>query len=936
MTTQIIRFVALAAMMLFSLSALAQRDNDPHVHGGGKEFKNNREVISPLTLQRPIYECADTVVVSGYIPHAKIEIFIASRPDPVGGGPAEMAFSQTITVSAPFVKGQVVTAVQTFDGVPSRPSNAVTVTSYKDDFPDGLPQSRLAAPCLDCGRSVGIADVIPGAWWKVFAEDPAAGGGFSPPAEVGGNKDFSYTFLNRPFKKGQRITAQSGICADKSVPSLPEIVQAEPTPIPLPIVDPVYEGATLVTAWGPSRGPLLNGADIKIFTDNMPPGNRQVGGQSTPGGGQQVFISPPAPSPNTGGYWATQALCTPGAPGPKTVEQPCSSLPPAKIRQPLPGDTVINVTEFLPGSRITIYAGTQEIGDGGGSQVTLTRPINDGEVITVIQSMGTTCVADLVYTVTVGCSDRDGKVCSSDWPAFRHSGLRDGQQPFVSLLADPEKIKTLKIKWKFQPSDGPRGFRASAIVYKGRVYLGNANGRLYALDASTGNLLWEYPRAGDPPLLSRFAIAGRHNPSGEGLAASAAIGATRERDAVIFAAPDQSIGRGFGSGRLFALDPVTGAELWKSPEIATLNGLTTGSTSELHENIGYSSPLVLGNRTYVGIADHADSPIQHGHAVAVDTNSGTIVGSFSFSSTNTRGGGIWSSLAGGLDPNAVYATTGNARQLGNGNNQSPPIVDNSLSLLRLNATTGGLDWKLKPVPFDLDNDPDWASGPTLLDARCGNTVASTQKDGWSYAVRSGLGSGGIPGVRWQFPPTGIPFASGTHGDTRYLIPGAGWNDTFITTTGGYTIEAGRVPPGLTRLHALDVCAEGFNPARWIADIPGTTKGSPYQLGPPTVTRGIVFVGTAQGHLVVLADPSVWPASGSICSNPEISNADCAANGFPLVSRPNLLVDIDLDAADSEDSIFTEPVLADGRVFVATTHSDNNSRPAWLYMLEPSK
>ena len=43
---------------------------------------------------------------------------------------------------------------------------------------------------------------------------------------------------------------------------------------------------------------------------------------------------------------------------------------------------------------------------------------------------------------------------------------------------------------------------------------------------------------------------------------------------------------------------------------------------------------------------------------------------------------------------------------------------------------------------------------------------------------------------------------------------------------------------------------------------------------PTVTGGIVFIGTRQnpndgtGHLVVLADPSVAPASQQVCSNPD--------------------------------------------------------------------
>jgi hypothetical protein len=43
----------------------------------------------------------------------------------------------------------------------------------------------------------------------------------------------------------------------------------------------------------------------------------------------------------------------------------------------------------------------------------------------------------------------------------------------------------------------------------------------------------------------------------------------------------------------------------------------------------------------------------------------------------------------------------------------------------------------------------------------------------------------------------------------------------------------------------------------------------------------------------------------------------------------VLADIDLDPATNSDQIFTEPVLAGGRVFVATTAGK-------LYMLEPER
>jgi outer membrane protein assembly factor BamB len=621
---------------------------------------------------------------------------------------------------------------------------------------------------------------------------------------------------------------------------------------------------------------------------------------------------------------------------------PCSSLPVAKIRPPLPGDTMVSVTAFVPGSVITIYAVnggvTTQIAAGGGPEISLTQPIMSGDSIYVVQSLGD-CQATNVFVIDAGCAGLDTNVCSGDWPAFRHSGWRDGQQTMPSALTDPDEVRKLKQVWTFTApaADMPIAFRASPIVFQGRVFVGNGNGRLYALNAATGALLWEYPPPPAQALVSEYSQVNPSytNPSGLGLAASATIAMdANERPMVVFGAPDPSLGAKMGSGRLFALDPASGAAIWKSPEIAVVNGLTSSITNEAvaitqrHEQFGYSSPLALGNLIYVGITDHADDPIQNGRVVAVNMGSGLIDAAFTFDSTSTRGGDVWSSVAGGLDKNVIVTTTGNSANW-SGGSQSEPTVDNALSMLGLAATSGAINWKLRAVPFNLDMDPDWSAGASLLDTRCGHAAASTEKDGWTYAAESTSGGGGMPKVFWQFPPTGIPFTSGDHDDTRYIKPGAGWNDTYIVMDGGYDGEANHAGPGFTRLHALDVCAPSSQPVLWIADIPdttacpgpaafdpnsGATQSCEYQLGPPTVTGGIVFVGTAAGHLIVLADPSVYASALSICSNPDVPLAQCTAQGFALVQRPIQLLDLSLGSGFG--GIQTEPVLAGGHVFIA--------------------
>jgi outer membrane protein assembly factor BamB len=938
------RNILMIALLLVSSLSIAEVTSDRQL---ASKFNNDPRILSPVILQRPIYECARTVVVNGYVPNALIQVFTAGNPTPIGSAIAGASSDQSIEISVPFVLGQVITATQTIDGGESSRSNPVTVSSHKVDYPDGLPTPVIrSTPCYECARTVSVSDVIPGAWWKIFIEEPIEGGGFSSPIEAGTVADSPHIHLNTPLKRGQRLTAQSGICSNVSPVSQPKAVQPQPAEIPPPILEnAVYEGSNTVVVRGPGARPLLSGAEIRVFTHDRTLGSSQVNALRATSTALQMTLKP---VPKARAYWATQALCTASRPGPKIQVKRCNQLPPAKIRDILPGDSLVDVFDFLPGARITIFSGAEEIGDGSGAKIALTRPVNDGDRITVVQSAGS-CTGEFTHTVRVGCHDRDPKVCSREWPAFRHSGLRDGQQPFASPLSDPEKVRNLKKKWEFPKADSGMtvgGFRASAIVHEGRVYIGSTDGRLYAIDAAKGELLWQFPRSDRAPLRSKYEQNEKHNDSARGLPASAAIGVVNGREAVIFGAPDQSIGLGFGSGRLFALDPVTGVELWKkSPEIAVLSGIEAGSTSQLHENIGYSSPLVLGNRIFVGISGHHDNPIQNGRVVAVDADSGEIVSTFNFKSTSTRGGGIWSSLSGGLNNDAVYTTTGNARwwhrcqpmRTKRPPCQAQPSIDHSLSLLRLNAATGDVEWKLKPVPFDFDDDPDWATGPTLIAARCGHTVASTQKDGWSYSVDAGRNLRGVPKVRWQFPPTGIPFRSGTHGDTKYIFPGAAWNDTFITTMGGLAVETGEFMSGMTRLYGLDVCANSSDPVRWIADIPGTTSGHDYQLGPPTVTRGIVFIGTRQGHLVVLADPSIWPADGSVCSVPEVKNENCLENGFKLVPRPKRLAEINLNELDADDAILGEPALADGRVFVATRSAvkpGSRESIGRVYMLEP--
>ena len=293
---------------------------------------------------------------------------------------------------------------------------------------------------------------------------------------------------------------------------------------------------------------------------------------------------------------------------------------------------------------------------------------------------------------------------------------------------------------------------------------------------------------------------------------------------------------------------------------------------------------------------------------------------------------MWNAPA--SDGKGVYFTTGNTRNW-NGGSQPEPCINNGLSLLRVHPETGGIVWKFQPVPFELDDDPDWSAGAAVMNSSCGELIESVQKDGWTYGINADTGR-----CKWQYPPTNEPSctfpANGPHqhGDRDYKQPGAVWGDVLIIKAGGWGLivpDSGPPPDGYTagyaRLHALNACSPDSQRVRWIIDVPHATAGNGYAIGAPTVTGGIVYVTTDQGHVVAIADPSLRPPVGFQCTFEFINPASngpgwaalCVASGYQLVPTPQTLADVALPdgATASAAGLRNEAAIAEGRLYVAT-------------------
>ncbi len=123
---------------------------------------------------------------------------------------------------------------------------------------------------------------------------------------------------------------------------------------------------------------------------------------------------------------------------------------------------------------------------------------------------------------------------AADWPNWRRTVDGWGYSPLTQI--NTQNVHQLQLAWSWAMRPGQN--QPTPIVVDGVMFLPNPGGGVQALDAATGELLWEYesaPAAGGPPRTSpmrNLAILG---------------------DKVYVAAPD---------ARLIALDARTGAVRW--------------------------------------------------------------------------------------------------------------------------------------------------------------------------------------------------------------------------------------------------------------------------------------------------------------------------------------------------------------------------------------
>lgn len=310
---------------------------------------------------------------------------------------------------------------------------------------------------------------------------------------------------------------------------------------------------------------------------------------------------------------------------------------------------------------------------------------------------------------------------------------------------------------------------SSATVVDQTVYVGTWSGYEYALNASSGSVLWH-------------AFLGLSNDSG----CVGSLGVTSTASVV-----NGTVYVTGGNATVYALSSATGQIEWS---------LAVGNTSA-----GYflwASPLVVGDRVYQGVASQCDSPLVPAKLLEIDATSGQILATFDTNPDGQLGASIWGSPTLDAVNGSIFFATGNGGPRGD-------------SVIGVNATTLALQGYWTIPNAQKITDGDFGNTPTLFASVDGaRWFAVADKNGILYAFNeSHISAGPV----WEYPiAIGGPGPLAGEGS----ISPATYYDGRLFAAGGKTVIGGVNCSGSVR---------AFDPwtgaVLWQYCAPGTVLGA---------------------------------------------------------------------------------------------------------------
>jgi len=284
-------------------------------------------------------------------------------------------------------------------------------------------------------------------------------------------------------------------------------------------------------------------------------------------------------------------------------------------------------------------------------------------------------VEDFVPVTDAMLADPD----PADWPMMRRNYFAHSYSPLDQINRD--NVQELRLKWVWSMKDGDS--EPAPIVYNGVIYLINPSNIIQALDARSGELIWEH-----------------HS------------GPANRQDMRNIALYNDKIIQATTDSRLIALDARTGEKVWETVVADVGEGF-----------VNSSGPIIADGKIIQGQAGCARYIEQNCYLTAHDANTGERLWEWNpiAQSDDPVGGDTWGGLddifraggetwiTGSYDPELKLTYWGTAQQ----KPWAPPsrhmtINDVGLytnSTVALNVDTGQLEWFFQHVPaeaLDLD------------------------------------------------------------------------------------------------------------------------------------------------------------------------------------------------------------------------------------------
>ncbi len=390
-----------------------------------------------------------------------------------------------------------------------------------------------------------------------------------------------------------------------------------------------------------------------------------------------------ASTARSGTYWMSVGLSLRPASSSATVTFTPSGLPSTSTWYVAFGSNVSSST----GGSITFNASS-------GVYPYLVGPISG---LTETPSSGDITVSGTTVTQTVVFA-----ADTSDWPTYLGEVSRNSNN-FAQTTLSPADVANLTQLWSASTGYG----QTEPVESQGVVYDGGINGNEYAINATTGKVLWTtYIGQVTQP---------NCDPKPTGITSSATV-----FDGVVYVGGGNTTGNlTNGTANWFALDAATGKIDWQLP---------IGYANQGYYN--WASPLIADGNAYIGVSSRCDEPLVWAGLLQVSLTTHHVIGFFNTTVGNSyRGASIWGSPSFDAANNTIYVATGNPLK--------NHTTDWSESVIAINATTLAPLGSWQVPQAQVIKDSDFGTTPGYFHLPDGmSMVTAINKNGYYYAFNA--------------------------------------------------------------------------------------------------------------------------------------------------------------------------------------------------------